>query len=193
MSVPVLSVTPRDLLRPLEVIQSVHDRQLGLCEWFVALSTDADIAPVRAEVTSILDYLTRELPLHANDEDKGLFPLLRARCLAEDGVEAILEQLDWEHTVDKLLARALVGDLRAVADQKGPDAPGNLFDNLHRFGDAQQRHVRWENIVLVPLARRRLEADDLTALGRDMAARRGIDWPESADINLGWSRTGSRR
>ena len=30
--------------------------------------------------------------------------------------------------------------------------------------------------------------------GGDMAARRGTDWPESVShINLGWSRTGSRR
>ncbi len=195
MSVPVLSVAPRDLLRPLDVLQSVHDRQLDLCEWFIALSEGGDVAPVQAERAAILDYLSRELPLHAKDEDKGLFPLLRARCLAEDGVEAILAQLDWEHNEDKSLARELIKDLRAVPEQTGPtETTGSLFGNLHDFGDAQRRHVRWENAVLVPLARKRLQTDDLERLGRDMAKRRGIDWPEPAShLNLGWSSTQSRR
>jgi len=60
---------------------------------------------------------------------------------------------------------------RAVCDRE-------LFDTAAaRFVETQRRHIIWENNIVLPLARRRLNADDRAVMGRNMAARRKIEFP----------------
>ena len=46
------------------------------------------------------------------------------------------------------------------------------------FGVLQRRHLAWENGTILPLARKRLNKHDLAELGRKMAARRGLSFPD---------------
>ncbi|MBT6984731.1 MAG: hypothetical protein HN956_10320 [Rhodospirillaceae bacterium] len=53
-----------------------------------------------------------------------------------------------------------------------------LFEtSVARFVNTQRRHIIWENNIVLPLARRYLEAKDMESIGRGMAARRSIDYP----------------
>jgi hemerythrin-like domain-containing protein len=43
--------------------------------------------------------------------------------------------------------------------------------------ETQRRHIVWENNIILPLARRRFSVEDMEEIGRDMAARRGLEYP----------------
>jgi len=45
-------------------------------------------------------------------------------------------------------------------------------------------HLNWENTVVLELARLRLNPDDLRAMAKNMAARRGITLPGLNDPGL---------
>ncbi len=53
-----------------------------------------------------------------------------------------------------------------------------LLSNLRGFAATQQRHLEWEDRVVLPLAQKRLSAEDLEQIGRNMAARRGLSYPD---------------
>src|SRR5690606_38485682 len=112
------------------------------------------------------------------DEEGELFPLIRLRCRAEDGFDALLAMLQDEHQKDDALAEGLCTGLRHLAaGQRLTDAVA-FRQHVAAFTEALRRHLSWENEVLLPLARKRLTAADKQLIGRSMAARRGIEFPE---------------
>jgi hemerythrin-like domain-containing protein len=103
--------------------------------------------------------------------------LLEARCEPDDGIDAILAELDQDHAAESFLIRDIAVDLRALMAGQDPETPGRFFNSLSLFAEGQQRHLSWENRVVMPLAGQRLKRHDLDVLGRNMAARRGIAFP----------------
>nr|WP_249139101.1 hemerythrin domain-containing protein [Actibacterium sp. MT2.3-13A] len=154
---------------PLDALAADHQRQRGLAEDLRALA-DAD-RPDPALARDLLARIEGELPLHMLDEDADLFPLLRRRALPEDDLDGFLQRLEAEHDEIARLEEAVVEGLQAVI------AGGALPDPsaLHGFADANSRHMKLENAVILPLARARLTPDDLISLRLRMGARRGID------------------
>lgn len=168
---------PEAFRRPLDVIRLEHERQARLCDRLEALAAESRSAPEAGCVEALLAYLSEDLAWHTEDEERDLFPMLRARCTPEDGIEEILDQLSREHDLDRDLAGFLIGDLEACAGRLTPLPPLRFFINARAFAETQRRHLGWENGLVLPLARKRLRPDDLDALGRNMAARRGIPYP----------------
>ena len=168
---------PDQFLQPLDIILSEHDRQLLFCDRFVELANERQPESVREKTEMLLAFLTKDLPLHALDEEQNLFPLMKLRCRPDDGFDAVLAQLEFEHSVDKVLAQHIVIDLKEIAGVRTPDQPMRLFGNLHTFEQCQRRHLAWENSVVLPLACKRLRSADLEQMGRSMAARRGLVYP----------------
>jgi hemerythrin-like domain-containing protein len=160
-------------LRPLDFIESEHERQRVLCDRLVQLANDLSLMAVTQEAESVLAFITEDLPLHHEDEEKDLFRLLRHRCRPEDGIDAILAHLAWEHTLDSLHTHYLRDDLEALASGKAPDTPMRIYIDLRAFAESQLRHLAWEEKVVVPLARKRLVAEDLAEMAHNMALRRG--------------------
>ena len=62
----------------------------------------------------LLAYLTKDLPLHCQDEEEDLFRMLRLRCRPEDGIDAILAELDRDHATEMFLAHSIAVDLKAI-------------------------------------------------------------------------------
>ncbi len=172
------TLTADQFLRPLDFIESEHDRQLVLYERLMELANDLNFESVMKEAESVLAFITEELPLHHKDEDIDLLRMLRQRCSPEDGIEAILEHLDWGHTMDKFLTHHLIMDLSVLVSGKALDHPTRVFTDLRTFAEALRRHLDWENKVVLPLARKRLKPQDLADMGRNMAARRGFSVTE---------------
>lgn len=158
--------------RPLEFIMADHSRQSGLCDRLDRLANDLESAPVQSEATALARHLRHDLALHTLDEERELFPLLRQRCLPQDGVEVILNRLEAEHELDKDLVEFLAADLEVLASGHRLANPVRFLTNASAFAETQRRHLAWENSTVIPLARIRLTSEDLTALGRAMAARR---------------------
>ena len=93
-------------------------------------------------------------------------------------INRVLAQLEWEHNLDKVLRTNLVIDLKELAVKRPSDNTMRVFVSLRTFAEAQQRHVAWENSVVLPIAEQWLKPEDLEIMGRNMAARRGIAYPE---------------
>lgn len=117
------------------------------------------------------------------DEEEDLFPLLRRRAEPDDEVNAIIGQLSQEHATDDLDARLLVDGLVPFKTRQMSAAQRSSFrDLLRRFAANERRHLIVENAIVLPLAHARLTQADLNTLGRRMAARRGLPYPEKNDV-----------
>ena len=171
---------PHGFLRPLDVISVEHDRQLTISEWLLEHVDHQQLEPLEENATALLGFLTEDLLLHHKDEEEDLFPLLRHGCKPEDGIDTILAELDHEHAAEGFLVHDISVDIRAIIEGKKPEATARFFESLHIFAEGQQRHISWENKTVLPLAHKRLTSQNLENLGRNMAARRGIDYPGSS-------------
>ncbi len=168
---------PAAFRAPLDILAAEHARQLAICDvldrW-VRNPRHTD----QAELKAVHDYLVRDLPLHIDDEDWDLFPMLKSRVPQGDDVDDIFKQLHAEHETDRELQAELVRNLEHVINHEAFDDPVSFFTNVVAFSQTQRRHLAWENAVVMTRARKHLTEEDCTELGRRMAARRGIDFPE---------------
>ncbi len=170
---------PDNLLRePVEFIFADHFRQRSLCATLDEMIAEPDAPATHERATVALRYLQKELPHHIADEERSLFPLLAQRAQREDALDSLLALLSEEHGRDRDMAKALIAALRQIiAGQLSPKSDTFASAAL-AFAETQRRHLSWENAVILPLARRRLTADDMTSLGHDMAKRRSIQYPD---------------
>ncbi len=173
---PELSV--ERFLRPLDVLRVDHDRQEVFCRRLDALAAEPRSEPDTDGFAALLAHLTDELPIHTRDEEEDLFPLLLARALPVDGIDEVLAQLSREHALDIDLADFIAADMRAVVEHIAQVPPMRFYINARAFAETQRRHLGWENRLVLPLARDRLTPLDLEVMGRKMAARRGLTYPD---------------
>jgi len=162
----------QQLAQPLDFIVGEHEHQLLICEKLANLPFERDASRAAEKAVSVSVYLNEALPLHMEDEEKDLFPLLRLRCKPGDQIDTILDQLHSEHAYDAELVKVILPDLRAIVDGSDISDPVYFRVNALAFCEIQRRHINWETAVVIPLARRRLSKADLTELGRSMMARR---------------------
>jgi len=174
---------PVDLLRtPLDYIFADHFRQRSLCRILGELAGAA--AFDRAMARAALDFLRTDFSLHVLDEEKDLFPLLRKRRQRQDRIGDILARLGSEHSADALDAEQIVAALAGAIDDAAPRPLDEAARALMvRLAANERRHLTAENAIVLPLARARLTIGDLETLGRHMAARRGVRYPEGRDAD----------
>lgn len=175
----LIETIPTSLLRePLEWLFAEHYRHRQLCLTIdrIAGATVFDEAPMRM----VVDFIQRELALHIMDEEEDFFPLLRRRCLPEDGIEEVLGVLAADHRADIATAADVLALLeRALTEQRAPGLDLAAQRTLRAFSEQERRHLALENAVVLPIARLRFSASDLKALSDRLAARRGLVLSES--------------
>ncbi|WP_428940052.1 hemerythrin domain-containing protein [Fontivita pretiosa] len=133
----------------------------------------------REALESALRYFETAAPRHTEDEERSLFPLLRARAEEPELRSALarLEALETDHVLAGELHAQVRHWCRRWLDQ-GPLAQpqvrrlGTLLSRLARL---YRQHILIEDHELFPLAQRLLSAPQLERLGREMALRRGLD------------------
>ena len=153
---------------PIEAMYEEHFNQRQLCADMELL---AAATQPRAELARrILVNLCRDLPMHFDDEEKGLFPRLRSRALPEDELDKTLNRLAREHEIAEAAFALLVPALACMADDALPTAEDR--DALCRLAASERRHLIVENAILLPLARLRLTEQDKSALMAEMCERR---------------------
>lgn len=172
---------PVELLHtPLDYIFADHFRQRSLCRILAELARQPHLDGEMAEAG--LDFLRTDYGLHVVDEERDLFPLLRRRRQRQDRMNDILGSLSAEQAADALDANRIIAALVAALDR---DNPVPLDDGaralMTSFAANERRHLTTENAIVLPLARARLTRGDLEILGRHMAARRGLTYPEGKD------------
>lgn len=168
MPVPL---APHLLSSPLEYLYADHLRQRSVCAILRRIAAEGRVTP--NEAASIAAFLERDLILHHEDEERGLFPLLIKRSGGEDRLEADLARLTQDHK----RARPQIMRMADILMQAVPAisaADATLFTG---FAAHELRHLAFENGVVLPIARVRLTRKDIAELSRDMRARRGIAAP----------------
>lgn len=174
-----IEAIPENLFRePIDYLYADHYRQRVVCRYLDEIAQDHQAARVPEIAALVLDYLVRDLPQHIADEEQDLFPRLRACCTPEDEVQRILMLLSEEHARDQEVVLALPAGLRSLIEGRPVADPEVFVQAASTFAECQRRHLAWEEGVILPLARKRLQPDDLAGLGRSMAARRGVNYPK---------------
>jgi len=173
MTTTEIEAIPLHLLaEPIEWFFAEHYRHRQACK----LIEDVAAAMVfdRPRLVELVDFLEHDLPLHVIDEEEDFFPLLRRRCEPEDDVERVLGMLSAEHRNDVVQAHAVRDHLRScLASARAPGLDPAQRRAMIAFATQERRHLGLENAIVLPIARLRLSPDDLTTLGRRLAARRG--------------------
>lgn len=169
---------PQSFLDPLSLLRATHVRQLAIHRSLMQVVEAFPAKPSRNALIPIINFLKEDLPLHFVDEEESLFPILTERSLIADPIDGWTGQLNHEHSRDGAMARELVHELGRVAARGAPADPSDFIALVTVFTECQDRHLSWENIVILPHAKIRLGPRDLRRLGAEMAARRDVSLPE---------------
>ena len=158
---------------PLEMLEACHGRIQAQCrtlqKLLAHLQNNGHDTQASQAARAILRYFDTAGRYHHQDEEQDLFPLLLAtRDLT---ATALVERLLGEH--QKM--DAAWQDLRTLLIDIAEDGADKLEAEIAaRFCDLYARHISMENSELLPLAKALLHPSQLQALGRSMAARRGV-------------------
>ncbi len=175
-----------DFTEPLGLLSDCHrriERFLGVLAKVTADLGGSELtAEHRHALTASLQYFQEAAPKHTADEEKSLFPRLRA--LASEEAQQVLAEVDAleaDHLrADRLHAEA--GDLGAAWLRDGtlPAAvAARLLAITEELTALYQAHIQIEDSHLFPLAKRVLPLEDQHAIGREMAKRRSIRSPDA--------------
>ncbi|MEL6119589.1 MAG: hypothetical protein AAFR49_07915 [Pseudomonadota bacterium] len=146
---------------PLEHVAEHANRVSQMCDMLEALADDLPrrTAPVWREATRMCNDV---IPGHYHDVLCLLVPILLKRTEGDVDCEDLLQRLrlDFEDEAYRLteLNDLMVDAVGADAKKIGPEALGYA---LRGFFGALRRNTSWETDVLLPLAERYLNSDDL--------------------------------
>ena len=163
---------------PLEMLRACHGKILGQCETLEKLaaylcSKDCD-SQAQLATQCILRYFDTAGQFHHQDEEENLFPALRS-CTGVD--TALLDRLLSEHIVMLAAWNALRPRLVQLSLGENIKLDAALCE---QFIGSYSRHIALENAELLPHAARLLNLQQLETIGRQMAHRRGADYPPQA-------------
>ena len=157
---------------PIVFFFEEHERQLEICARLEDLATATDSDSATSSAASLLEFFTKDLPLHIEHEERDLFPLLASRQDHDLDLPVILDQLISEHELDRDLMEPIIQDLRQIAEGLALADARKFHVCARTFTEAMRRHLNWENRVVLPLAERVLGDRDCVNLGRSIAERR---------------------
>lgn len=166
---------------PLGLLGDCHRRIEHFLGLLVTITADARGGPLTGDQRDALiaagRYFREAAPLHHEDEERSLFPRMReSRDAQVHAALATIEELEEDHVVldrghvevDALIEQWLEdGSLPATEGQR-------LVTVLDELRAIYERHITIEDHDVFPLAGRALDAPAVAALGREMAARRGL-------------------
>jgi len=176
-------------LDPVGMLVDCHRRVQRFLGDLASVGAELRGQPLRAgereRLVLALRYFRESAPHHTADEEETLFPRLRAIHSQPGLGEALdlVESLERDHRtaaplhaeVDLMAGRWLdAGTLNDLEVDRMMGAIATM-QALYR------EHIAAEENRLFPIARKVLDADASEACGREMAARRGIDFD-------GWQR-----
>lgn len=161
----------------LQWVQHEHDVQHKLCRVLEAIADTlpAPINPLGAD--AVLVTLRCGLSRYMVIQQRVLFPPLRRRATPEDNIEELIQRISLDNAADRELALDTADQIEAALASGRHPNPDMLSYMLRGVFEGRRRHIAWEAAVLLPLARERLEANDLKPLGPRDISRIGTQKP----------------
>ncbi|BBH15145.1 hemerythrin domain-containing protein [Chromobacterium haemolyticum] len=156
--------------QPLEMLQACHDKIRRFCDQLDQLPSYIEQHGVDEAARNTIDGLVRYFdlagPAHHSDEEDELFPLILERVPT---AASRLEQLSAEHGYLHSCWNAIRDDLLALRDGKIHSISRN---ELEEFARQYREHATAEESWLFPTAASAISAEEMSAAGQRMAARR---------------------
>lgn len=157
--------------RPVDLILGEHYRQRLLVNELLDLSSDLPNPYAAGTARLILYHLFEKRHAHEEFEDDEVAPLLRWRCQPSDNLESLLAKIAWDRLIIGRYAQKVRSGLMQIA--KGDQLP-DIFEfrhNVKQFAFKLKEHIIWKNRDIIPLARKRLNANDLAYLALQISCR----------------------
>lgn len=163
-------------LSPTETSLSPLDRlvamRLVLQAFCAIIRSLTNVSPelFRVMAAGLARFLAQDFVRIVTEEQEGLLVYLRRRLMLGDELDALIGHLHDEHRQDCEQARILSGRCGEFASGVETDWP-DLLEDLSVFAEQQRRHLTWEDATILPVARDRLQADDLKSWNAEMTRR----------------------
>ena len=172
--------TPAGYDDPIGMLLGCHRRIEKKLATLKALAAHVAKQGVDAEASvaaqGLLLYFGAAAAYHHQDEENNLAPLL-ARRVTDDGDRARLEALEARVAEDHREAERIWSRLRKPLEGISEGLMRTIADtDVQAFTALYRRHIEAEEAVIIPMAQRMMTPEDLGALGRAMAARRGATY-----------------
>ncbi|MGC8507154.1 MAG: hemerythrin domain-containing protein [Thiomonas sp.] len=165
--------------QPYALLRGCHARiermdalLLRLIDHVRTIGADAQAQQAAAKV---MRYFDRAAPLHHEDEELHVFPLLRQQGGEDEA--ARLDRLEADHRALAALWATLRIWLQQMQDGRARSPDAQTTEAAVRFSALHAEHIALENTHIFPAALACMSAAQLAAMGQDMAARRGVRWP----------------
>jgi hemerythrin-like domain-containing protein len=183
MAIQIGAKPESDFTDPIGLLSDCHRRIERFLDQLIRLSESDSVLSEhsRNSLERALRYFRTAAPRHTEDEEESLFPRLQADGSIE--TRAILSRmatLESDHRGAES-AHAVVDriGLQWLAEGSLPSEEGRtLISHLRSLHALYRIHISFEDNELFPLARRILEVDQIEQIGREMAARRGLDYDQ---------------
>jgi hemerythrin-like domain-containing protein len=171
---------PDNLLRePLDFLLADHMRQRKMCNAIDAIHATGEKVLLAELEKPIVAYLSEDFPLHIADEECDLFPALRAAPDRDRDLDDLIDALTRNHAIELSMVSDVIAYLNQdLHSQEEADNVSQYPHLLFMFTDCLRQHLAIEDQMLLPLARKRLARSDFSRIGRAMAKRRNITYPE---------------
>jgi hemerythrin-like domain-containing protein len=163
---------------PVGLLTDCHRRIERFLGVLVQVSTQSEALTKdqRASLEAALRYFREAAPKHTADEEESLFPRLRA--LRRPQIKPVLEKievLESEHDqADRILAQIdRLGESWLSEGSLPVSGHAQFSELVDRLADLYRGHIALEEGELFPAAAD-LPYPDREAMGREMAARRGL-------------------
>ena len=159
---------------PFVRLESTHRRIEQRLAGIEQAASELDDGALRPDalgaIYDVMGFMARGAVRHHEDEERSLFPRLRAVPELAD----LLTALEAEHRLHDAVYAELAAFVRAWPDE-GPDRAGeaHLRALVRRLCEVYAAHIQREERELFPVARRTLGAETVAEMGAEMVARRG--------------------
>jgi pyridoxamine 5'-phosphate oxidase len=163
--------------QPIAVLKHCHGRirkQIAtLQKLLVHLPTFGANPEAQQAANAVLRYFEVAAPHHHADEEQDLLPVLQALAQDDDArlIREILPQILQEHHQMDALWPPLAGQLKEIASGRSAELDAQ---NVKLFSEMYSAHMEKEETHIAPMALRLFSAEQMTALGQAMQARRKI-------------------
>ena len=161
--------------QPFEMLEACHERVQRslallerLCDYLRTQTCDDN---ARQAARDVLRYFDLAAPLHHQDEELHIFPLLLAQ--GRPDVVAPVQQLQHDHHAMEADWAAARGPLQALAEGEIQTFSGADEAVFAQFSGRYADHIRVEEGLVYPAAQALLSASAVAAMGQEMAQRRG--------------------
>ena len=135
-------------------------RHINLCKDLEEIADNLPNNVDTVKVEAIVQSLRLGIEDHIAMQQELLFLAVRQRAKLDDNIDALLGQLEYEHTMDRDLACELGDVLTDWVEERRNINPDMLGYLLRCFFEGWRRHTAWEQTILAPLCRQRLSAED---------------------------------